>query len=211
MTLANTQSSCYARSLIFHLCITACAACYSPQHAVDETRPASATLDLTPFQRDSATAGRLGTQTPADCQSETGLTALELSVRTTNAGGRYAPRNVGAFWIETADGRFVKTLARWGTRRAKWLTRFQGSAKGDVTDAVTGATLAAHKTHEVRWDLNGLDGCEVETGDYALLLELTDRDAAGQSMSIAFSKQDVGFVLSPADTQSFHDVRLTLR
>jgi hypothetical protein len=136
---------------------------------------------------------------------------LVVSVRTTNAGGRYAPRNVGVIWIEDGNGRFVKTLKRWGKLRAKWLQRFNGVSMGDVTDAVTSATLAMHQTHQVIWDLTDRSGCEVDDGPYQLWLEIADRSGTGKAASVPFTKQQDGFTLMPEDTQTFHEMSLLLR
>lgn len=138
------------------------------------------------------------------------LTALRVRVRTTPAGGRFKPRNVGAIWIERADGTFVKTLERWGITRAKWLTRWVAASSSDVTDAITGATQVSHTTHEPTWDLTGLDACEIATGDYRVVFELTDKSATGISGEIPFSKDQLPTTITPADQTSFHDLQLIL-
>ena len=138
------------------------------------------------------------------------LSALRVRVRTTPAGGRFKPRNVGAIWIERADGMFVKTLERWGMTRAKWLTRWIAASSSDVTDAVTGATQVSHTTHELTWDLTGLDACEIVAGAYRVVFELTDKSATGTSGEVAFSKDQTPFTLTLADQASFHDLQLIL-
>jgi len=137
------------------------------------------------------------------------LTALRIRVRTSTAGGRFAPRNVGAIWIEHSDGSFVKTVARWGTVRTKWLKRFIAASAGNVVDAITGPTLLTHQTHDVRWNLTGPDRCEVPSGDYRVVFELTDRDGTGATFDAPFSKGFEPSSAMPADDTHFHDLVLT--
>jgi hypothetical protein len=209
MTFGNTQSS---RSTLRALLITTTLlGCYQAEQSADELDPMVEALDQSPFERETAGTAKSGSSGGAPtCEDVSDLSSLDVIVRTSSAGGRYAPRNVGAIWIEDADGAFVKTLARWGSLRAKWLQRWSESATGDLTDAVTSATLARHQTHEVSWDLTDLSGCEVAHGDYALLLELADRSGTGQTESMAFTKQDGGTTVTPEDTKSFHDMSLVL-
>ncbi|MDX2091198.1 MAG: DUF2271 domain-containing protein [Kofleriaceae bacterium] len=138
------------------------------------------------------------------------LSALAITVRTTSAGGRFAPRNVGAIWVERADGAFVKTIERWGQLRAKYLTRFIASSNNNIVDAITSATLVAHITHDVTWDLTDLEGCEIPTGDYQLVFELADGNSTGRSRSVPFTKDQTPIVLTPEDAPSFYDVRVDL-
>ncbi|MCX5746264.1 MAG: DUF2271 domain-containing protein [Proteobacteria bacterium] len=147
---------------------------------------------------------------PCGGQDPSPLTALQITVRTSPVGGRFAPRNVGAIWIEDAAGTFVKTVARWGTTRAKWLLRWNAASRGDVADAITGATLTSHTTHAVSWDLTDLDRCEVPTGDYQVVMEHTDRDGSGASLATPFHKDQEHLLISPPDDSFFHDITLNL-
>ena len=148
---------------------------------------------------------------PVDCgEDPSPLSELQLTVRTTAAGGRFQPRNAGAIWIEDADGKWVKTLERWGERRAKWLTVFNEASEGDVTDAITSATLEMHRVHELTWDLTDRTGCEVPDGSYAVRLELTDWSHTGENGAIPFEKGGDGFEVQPEDVAVFRDVKLRL-
>ena len=138
------------------------------------------------------------------------LSRLAVTVRTTPVGGTFAPRNVGAIWIERADGSFVRTLERWARVRGRWLLRFNASSQGNIVDAITSATLTSHKTHEVSWDLRDAEGCEIEAGDYQVVFELTDRNAAGESLAIPFTKDTAPVSLAPAETRTFHDLSIEL-
>lgn len=138
------------------------------------------------------------------------LSRLAVRVRTTPFGGTFAPRNVGAIWVERADGTFVRTLKRWARVRGRWLQRFNASARGNVVDAITSATLAAHTTHEVSWDLLDFEDCEIDNGAYQVVFELTDRNGAGESLAIPFTKGDAAISLAPAETRVFHDLSIEL-
>lgn len=134
--------------------------------------------------------------------------AMQFSVRTVSGSGRYRPRNVGAIWIADAEGNWIKTLERWGTRRAKWLTEFNAASGGDVVDAVTGPTLSSHRVHEVRWDLTDRSGCEVDDGSYQVRIELTDWSGTGPTTSVAFDKGAEPLELTPADEPPFLEMQL---
>lgn len=146
------------------------------------------------------------TCTPAD----SGLTSLRFSVRTTPVGGRFAPRNAGAIWVETADGQWVRTLERWGKRRAKWLEAFNMASGGDLTDAITRATLPQHEVHEVSWNLTDLAGCEVPDGTYQVRIEVTDWSGSGEDAAFAFEKGPEPVSQLPMDPEFFRDVQLLL-
>jgi hypothetical protein len=170
---------------------------------VDYLRPvdASAPSDAAP----QADAGP-----PHDAGLVPGPSELSFRVLTAPIGGRYAPRNIGAIWIEDGAGKFVKTLELWAAPRKRYLRRFLTSSNGDVTDAITGATLLVHETHEVRWDLTDRAGARVAAGDYAVLVETTDRDASGDFVLIPFAVGPDELALSPPDTEHFLDMTLTL-
>lgn len=100
---------------------------------------------------------------------------LTLKFTTTPAGGKYAPRYVLAVWVEKEDGAFVKTLSRWGRKRAKHLAEWQ-SADGSDIDGITGATPRSHKEYKISWDFRGRDKKKVSDGLYRIRLELTDHN-----------------------------------
>ncbi len=129
-------------------------------------------------------------------------------VRTISGDGRYRPRNVGAIWIAQADGTWVKTLERWGARRAKWLTVFNEASGGDVTDAITGPTLPMHKVHEVTWNRTDRGNCEVEDGAYQVHLEMTDWSGTGPSIAIPFELSDETITRMPEDMRPFLEMEL---
>lgn len=149
-----------------------------------------------------------GTQDACDPELPASTQALRFRVRTSAVGGQFAPRNVGAIWIQDGGGAFTKTLERWGTTRAKWLLTFNEASDGNVVDAITGPTKLSHATHEVTWDLNSAAGCPVAPGAYSLWLELTDRSGAGATLEIPFVYASPGENVAPEEAPTFHDMTL---
>lgn len=127
-------------------------------------------------------------------------------ITTRSQGGRYAPKNIGAIWIERADGTWVKTLKVWAGVRLRYLTTYlKTNTTRDTTDALTSATLRQHTTHEVKWELSQL----AADGDYRVRVEVTDRSGVGQLLSVPFSKSGEALTVSPDDTEFFVDVELS--
>ncbi|HTU62324.1 MAG TPA: hypothetical protein VMF89_27885, partial [Polyangiales bacterium] len=90
--------------------------------------------------------------------------ACTFRLTTRAQGGRYAPKNVGAIWIEREDGTWVKTLKVWAGVRLRYLTTYlEANTTRDTTDALTSATLRQHTTHEVKWSPD-----DVPDGDYRM-------------------------------------------
>jgi hypothetical protein len=110
---------------------------------------------------------------------------LTIDFKTVNQGGTYAPRNVGAVWIETGSGMFVKTLERWAGIRANHLTRWNSASGGwgsifgggntaDMMDAVSKATLRSHEMHHVTWNMKDATGKVVADAMYNVVIECTE-------------------------------------
>jgi hypothetical protein len=111
---------------------------------------------------------------------------LTVSITSDAIGGRYAPRNVGAIWIETGSGQFVKTIERWAAIRAGdlrgwraasggWGFEFFGSSSSpDAVDVVTGATLLGAQEHTPGWAMKDVSGMVVPDGAYKVVLEVAD-------------------------------------
>jgi hypothetical protein len=147
-----------------------------------------------------------------------------LSVRFTSVpqGGRYAPRNVGAVWIETASGMFIKTIERWAGIRAVHLERwtevsggwgsrfFGGGNTADMMDAVSRATLRQHEMHELTWDMLDAAGMPVPDGPYKLLIEVADDEVeAGATSEMMFEKGPAPQNLMPPDAPSWSGLVVT--
>jgi hypothetical protein len=137
--------------------------------------------------------------------------ALTFDVMTVDQGGRYAPRNVGAIWIETQANAFVKTLEVWARTRGRYLTRFNSEAGGSRVDAVTGATLRAYGMHHVTWDFTDESGSVVPPGDYKIVIEVTDHDGAGKSADVPFTFSNEPMMLSPADQQYYTGMQIVVQ
>jgi hypothetical protein len=180
------------------------AGCFQPSHSIDEAGD-GVTPPTDRFAPDASTTAACQQTDPSP------LSALHIGVRTSAPGGRFAPRNVGAIWIERADGTFVKTVARWGMIRARWLLRFAAASQQNLADAVTGATLISHETHDVTWDLKDRERCEIAAGDYQVLFEVTDKNGAGPTLAIPFSKDQAPLSLAPTDELAFHDITIDLQ
>ncbi len=138
------------------------------------------------------------------------LSTLRIRVRTTTNNGRYSPRNIGAIWIETAQGQFVKTVERWAKTRVRWLTKWNASSAGNIVDAVSGATMTSHTTHDRMWNLKNVTECEIPNGDYRVMIEMTDTNATGPSTSIPFTVNGSAQTVTPTETANFHDLLVEL-
>jgi hypothetical protein len=160
-------------------------------------------------------AGKAGTA-PA-----TQMGTLALDFTTVNQSGRYAPQNVGAVWIETSTGTFIKTIERWGNIRSNHLTRWNEASGGwgsvfggggnttDKMDAISRATLRSHGAHQLTWDMVDPMGKVVPDGAYNVLIEVTeDNSRPGAVGTIPFVKGAAPQQVAPADTAPY--AKLTL-
>jgi hypothetical protein len=156
-----------------------------------------------------ALAGQGGAGMEVAVTPDLGLGSLQFQVLTKTLDGKYSPKNVGAIWVETSSGAFVKTLEVWAARRARYLERWRSEAASNSVDAVTGATLRTHVMHDATWDLTDVDGATVMPGDYKLVVEITDHDGVGDSTEVPFTLGDP-LMISPTDQAHFVDMALTV-
>jgi hypothetical protein len=162
----------------------------------------------------SAETGGSGSSADAGSTGMTGtsgIKALSFNVVSVSQGGRYAPRNVGAIWIETASGQFVKTLKVWAGTRGRYLSKFNNEAGGSRVDAVTSATLRSYMAHQVSWDLTDVNGTRAANGSYQVVIEITDHDGPGKSATAPFELMDMPMSWMPADAQYFTGMQLNLQ
>lgn len=141
--------------------------------------------------------------------------SLAVTVTTTSAGGRYAPRNVGAIWISDGSDRFIKTLAVWADKRAKYLKRWNEATAAAGTpasrvDAVSSATRTSHGVRTAAWSCTNTAAMPVPDGAYKVCFELTDYDGPGPNSCVAFTKGPAPLTLTPPDSPSFTARRLEL-
>jgi hypothetical protein len=144
-------------------------------------------------------------------------TELEFRVRTiSDDGSKYGPRNVGAIWIETQDGSFVRTLEVWGDVRREHLIAWRTASNENDMDAVTSSTLKTHATHVATWDLTDLDGQPAPSGGYRVRVEFTEENSNGNApdgpqIDVAFELDGVPDRLelpSSGDANAFTDLLL---
>lgn len=136
---------------------------------------------------------------------------LSFEVTTQALGGPYAPRNIGAIWVEDAEGNWLKTLSVWAGVRERYLFRFREVAGGNRLDAITSATRPSHGTHHVTWDLRDVSREPVPNGEYRLVLEMTDRNGRGALVEIPFAIAAEPLDMSPPDQPHFFAMRLRLQ
>lgn len=139
--------------------------------------------------------------------------ALSVSVKTSDTGGNFKPRNVVAIWVEDNSGEFVKTLLAYANKRKGYLTHWKetttnaGSAY-NTTDAVSGATQSSHGTRECSWDGTNFQGDSVADGSYKICMELTDKNSTGNYSTFEIIKDTETKSLTPDDVPSFSNIQI---
>lgn len=156
-----------------------------------------------------------GSVGPADLGTMPRSCSLSVTVTTTSAGGRYSPRNIGAIWVSDASDRFIKTLAVWADKRARYLKRWNDATAAAGTpasrvDAISSATKSSHGVRTGTWGCTNTASMPVPDGDYKVCFELTDYDGQGPYHCVAFTKGPAPFSLTPPDAPSFTARRLEL-
>ncbi len=135
-------------------------------------------------------------------------------VTTISYGGKYADKNVGAVWVEDADGRFVKTLKVWAKKRIKHLVKWNAVSGGNTVDAVTSATLKRHRSHEITWACTDVNGGVVADGNYRIFVEFTEDNSAksggkpGKWVMVEFTKSADNQTVNPPDETYFKNIEL---
>jgi hypothetical protein len=159
-----------------------------------------------------ASAGSSGPDASArEGAASGGGCSLSVTVTTVTDNGNYSPRNIGAIWIANGSGAFVKTLAAWAGQRISHLTMWGSvtAAAGmsrNTVDAVTGATLSSHRTHNVSWNCTDTNESVVPDGPYRVYFEMTDRNASGPNSFVAFTKAPMSQTLMPPDATYFKQI-----
>jgi hypothetical protein len=135
-----------------------------------------------------------GTSSGTGGGTNSGTCALHFQFTTVTYHGKYSPKNIGAVWIETAQGQFVKSLNVWAAKRINNLIKWKAASGGNKVDAVTAATASNHGPHAADWDCTDVNHQPVPDGPYRLRLEFTEEDSAqliwppGPSTAIDFTK-----------------------
>lgn len=138
---------------------------------------------------------------------------LTVSVTTSSTGGNYAPKNVVAIWIEDYSGKFVKTLLEYGDKRKTYLNSWETSTAAaglafNTADAVTGATTNSHGARACAWDGTDFNQKPVPDGEYRVRMELTDKNAMGNTATFTFQKGPNHQSVSPPNVPGFSSVTL---
>ncbi|HEY3370318.1 MAG TPA: DUF2271 domain-containing protein [Prolixibacteraceae bacterium] len=138
---------------------------------------------------------------------------LTVKVMTSSTGGNYAPKNIVAIWIEDSTGKFVKTLLAYANTRKTHLNTWEASSTTagsafNTTDATTGATQSSHGTRTCQWNGTNYSGNVMPDGNYKVRMELTDKNATGNTASFTFIKGPNSQTLTPANVPSFSSISL---
>jgi hypothetical protein len=142
-----------------------------------------------------------------------GPCSLAVTLTTVSDGGDFSPNNVGAIWIADSSGSFIKSLAVWAKTRINRLSAWNAatSAAGlsrNTVDAVTGATMSSHKTHNVTWSCTDTNESMVPDGAYRLYFEMDDQNSPGPNGYVDFTKGPMSQTLMPPDQQYFTGIKL---
>jgi hypothetical protein len=173
----------------------------------------SASVSSSAAAGSGSSSGQNDSSTTSSGGAASDLSALSFDVTTAPQGGKYKPKNIGAIWIQSGSGQFVKSLEVWAKTRRKYLTKYNAAVGGSsaAIDVTASATLSSHKAHHVSWNLTDKSGAAVPAGKYTLWVEVTDADAAGKAYSVDFDTSAGAQTVSPADATYFSAMSLKLQ
>ena len=139
--------------------------------------------------------------------------SLSASLLTVTDNGSFSPKNVGAIWVATNTGTFVKSLDVWAKTRISELKLWNtdtsaASLSRNVVDAITGATLSTHQTHNVTWNCADTKEVQVPDGTYRLYMEFADDNSAGPNNYVTFTKGPTAQTTNPANVTNFINIKL---
>jgi hypothetical protein len=138
-----------------------------------------------------------------------------FTVTTTSYGGRFRPQNVGAIYIETSSGGYVKSLNVWGALRLGNLTDWSALSGGDKTDAVTSATRPNAGTISGHWDCTDHTHAIAPSGSYKACCSFTEDDAlpffgpAPKQACVPFDLPAAPGTTNPPNQGNFTNMSLT--
>jgi len=123
---------------------------------------------------------------------------VSVDVTTATYNGTYAPNHVMAVWITDQSNKFVKTLevdaSTYVSQLQKWLSMNSSENK---TDAVTSASLTAHKRHTLTWDCTDTLGNTVPNGSYRVWFEMNETNLPGPSMYTPIQVVSIANTVTP--------------
>lgn len=142
--------------------------------------------------------------------------SLTVKVTTAAAGGRYAPRNIGAIWVADQSGNFIRSLEVWAQRRASNLSLWNSATSkagvpGNRVDIVSQATLSTHMAHTSTWNCQDFNKRAVPDGTYRVYFEMTDQGNGGPNRFETFTKGGAAATLKPADNNNFKSIELSFK
>jgi hypothetical protein len=163
----------------------------------------------------SSGGGRSGSGGSAGTATGSATCLLSVSVTTTAPGGNYKPRNVGAIWVADSTGTFVKSLEVWGSQRLSHVTAWNAATRaagvaGNKVDAITSATLSAHRTHNVTWNCLTYNRQVAPDGMYRVYFEVTDSNSSGPNHFENFAKGPMP-VMVQASSTNFNNISLMFK
>jgi flagellar hook assembly protein FlgD len=133
-----------------------------------------------------------------------GDTIMKFTVKTITYGGQFSPKHVLAIWITNSSNTFVRSLKVMASNYKSKLYTWNSQSGGNVTSAITGASLTSHQTHTVVWNGKNSSGSLVADGSYKVWVEYNETDFSGNpSTSVAFTKSSTYQHLTPASTSYF--------
>ena len=134
---------------------------------------------------------------------------LTFSSNTTAPSGTWGDKHVLAIWIENAtSSTFIKTNAKYGYEDDH-LTSWSSSSKGNVVDAITGATLTSYGTQSVIWDGTDISSVVVPDGSYNVFIEMgwgSNKSTQHSVLSFTFEKGPNTVNLAPTGNSNYSDV-----
>src|SRR4029077_11065786 len=115
---------------------------------------------------------------------------------------------VGAIWVATSSGTFIKSLDVWAKTRIDHLNAWNAatSAAGlprNVVAAITGATLSTHQTHTATWNCADTKEVQVADGTYRVYFEMADDNNGGPNTYVTFTKGPTAQTTTPASVTNF--------
>ena len=104
---------------------------------------------------------------------------VSFNVTTNRTFQNYDPRNIMAVWITDDSDNFVQTLKKRAANRQQYLYKWIASSSQNTVNAITGATLSSHQTHNLTWNCQDVSGNTVPDGWYKIRCEFTTRNGQG--------------------------------
>jgi hypothetical protein len=141
---------------------------------------------------------------------------MVVEAATTTRMGLFAPANVGAMWIESESGEFVKTLAAWGRWKLQEVVAWHGVSGWNVVDAITGATRLTHGPIQATWNCTDAQRKPVPYGRYRVCMSFTEQDAVALDASIdhgycvPFDFGPTPIDVTPPPADHFNDIRIVI-